>query len=160
MSGLMEQISTFAGQVALTFSVFGIGLIGAVLLQVWIGTRPLKRLRASFAAVRRGDAEKIDENLPSELAPLALELNALIASNKETVERARGHVGNLARGLKTPLSVITNEARAAHGPLPTRFPNRPRSCACRSSTTWNAPAWPRSAGWSASPPKSRRLPRA
>ena len=116
-SGLVNEIAKFAGQVALTFSVFGLGLIGAVLLQVWVGTRPLNRLRDSFKAVRRGDAERIDEDLPSELAPLAVELNALIAANKETVERARGHVGNLAHGLKTPLSVITNEARASKGPL-------------------------------------------
>lgn len=116
-SGLRDEIEAFAGQVAITLAVFGLGLMGAVLLQVWIGTRPLKRLRASFAAVRRGDAEEIDEDLPRELAPLAVELNALIAANKETVQRARGHVGNLAHGLKTPLSVITNEARAAHGPL-------------------------------------------
>ncbi len=116
-SALSHEISKFAQQVAITLSVFALGLFGAVLLQVKIGTRPLDRLRASFAAVRRGDAEKIDEDLPSELAPLAMELNALIAVNRETVERARGHVGNLAHALKTPLSVITNEARAARGPL-------------------------------------------
>ncbi|WP_321341764.1 ATP-binding protein [Breoghania sp.] len=116
-SALSREISKFARQVAITLSVFALGLFGAGLLQVKIGTRPLARLRASFAAVRRGDAERIDEDLPKELAPLAMELNALISVNKETVERARGHVGNLAHALKTPLSVITNEARAAKGPL-------------------------------------------
>ena len=62
-------------------------------------------------------AEEIDEDLPVELAPLAVELNALIHSNREIVERSRTHVGNLAHGLKTPLSVISNEARSASGPF-------------------------------------------
>jgi hypothetical protein len=75
------------------------------------------RLRSSLSAVRQGEAERIDEALPREIAPLAVELNSLIGSNKEIVERARTHVGNLAHGLKTPLSVISNEARASEGPL-------------------------------------------
>jgi len=44
-------------------------------------------------------------------------LNALIQSNREIVDRARTHVGNLAHALKTPLTVISNEARAHEGPL-------------------------------------------
>ncbi len=47
---------------------------------------------------------------PVEIAPLARETNALIDANREIVERARTHVGNLAHALKTPLSVIVNEA--------------------------------------------------
>jgi signal transduction histidine kinase len=49
---------------------------------------------------------------PVEIAPLARETNALIDANREIVERARTHVGNLAHALKTPLSVIVNEAAA------------------------------------------------
>ena len=40
------------------------------------------------------------------------ETNALIDANREIVERARTHVGNLAHALKTPLSVMVNEAAA------------------------------------------------
>jgi signal transduction histidine kinase len=40
-----------------------------------------------------------------------MELNALLRSNQDIVERARTQVGNLAHALKTPLAVITNEAR-------------------------------------------------
>src|SRR6202035_4694038 len=47
-----------------------------------------------------------------EIAPLARETNALIEANREIVERARTHVGNLAHAIKTPLSVIVNEATA------------------------------------------------
>ena len=39
------------------------------------------------------------------------ELNALIKSNQDVVDRARTQVGNLAHALKTPLAVIVNEAR-------------------------------------------------
>ena len=49
---------------------------------------------------------------PVEIAPLARETNALIDANREIVERARTHVGNLAHALKTPLSVMMNEAAA------------------------------------------------
>jgi signal transduction histidine kinase len=43
------------------------------------------------------------------LAPLARELNLLLETNREILERARTQVGNLAHALKTPLSVIVNE---------------------------------------------------
>ena len=42
--------------------------------------------------------------------PLANEMNALIDNNQRIVERFRVQVGNLAHSLKTPLSVIANEA--------------------------------------------------
>nr|WP_282449266.1 ATP-binding protein [Roseibium sp. CAU 1639] len=116
-AGFWADITEFARMVALTLCLVGLGLILAIFFQVRVGLRPLMRLRASLSAVRQGDAERIDEALPREIAPLAVELNALIVSNKEIVERARTHVGNLAHGLKTPLSVIANEARASGGPL-------------------------------------------
>ncbi|KZM47764.1 ATP-binding protein [Labrenzia sp. OB1] len=111
------DIYEFGRMAALTLCIVGLGLILAIFLQVRIGLKPLARLEASLSAVRQGEAERIDEALPREIAPLAVELNALIGSNKEIVERARTHVGNLAHGLKTPLSVISNEARTAGGPL-------------------------------------------
>ncbi|MHA7773661.1 ATP-binding protein [Roseibium sp. M-1] len=116
-AGFWAEIYEFARLVTLTLIIVGLGLTLAIFLQVRIGLRPLARLRASLSAVRQGEAERIDEALPREIAPLAVELNALIISNKEIVERARTHVGNLAHGLKTPLSVISNEARASGGPL-------------------------------------------
>ncbi len=100
-----------------SFLTLGAALVGATALQVRYGLRPLRRLQDEVAAIRRGESDRIDGAFPEDLAPLAGELNLLIASNREVVERARTHVGNLAHALKTPLSVIANEANADASPL-------------------------------------------
>nr|WP_149892202.1 ATP-binding protein [Roseibium aestuarii] len=115
--GFRSDVRDFAGMVGATLAVLGIGLVGAIFWQVRFGLRPLTRLQHSLAEVREGLMDGVDEDMPRELAPLAGELNALIRSNREVVERARTHVGNLAHALKTPLSVLINEARSAEGPL-------------------------------------------
>jgi signal transduction histidine kinase len=79
---------------------------------VRFGLAPLKRISESLAAIRSGRAERLQGNFPEEIAPLARETNALIEANRAIVERARTHVGNLAHALKTPLSVMMNEAVA------------------------------------------------
>jgi len=107
-----QQARWFMLALAGSFLTLAIALVGATALQVRYGLQPLRRLQDEVAAIRRGDSEKIDGAFPQDLAPLAGELNLLIASNREVVERARTHVGNLAHALKTPLSVIVNEANS------------------------------------------------
>ena len=87
-------------------------LLLTTMFQVRFGLAPLKRISESLAAIRSGTAERLEGAFPVEIAPLARETNALIDSNREIVERARTHVGNLAHALKTPLSVMMNEATA------------------------------------------------
>jgi signal transduction histidine kinase len=85
-------------------------LLLITMFQVRFGLAPLKRISESLAAIRAGRSEKLEGDFPHEIAPLARETNALIAANHEIVERARTHVGNLAHALKTPLTVMVNEA--------------------------------------------------
>ena len=112
-----EEIRTFRRSVILTLSIFGIGLVLATLAQTRWGLRPLDNVRRGLAALRSGKEARFEGPFPAEIEPLAKELNALLESNRQIVERARTQVGNLAHALKTPLSVITNEARAGSGPL-------------------------------------------
>jgi len=107
---LEADIHRFEWLLALTFLLLALALVGSTLLQVRFGLRPLRRLQGEVAAIRRGEGDRIDGAFPPDLAPLASELNLLILSNREIVERARTQVGNLAHALKTPLSVIANEA--------------------------------------------------
>ncbi|MGE3930188.1 MAG: ATP-binding protein, partial [Hyphomonadaceae bacterium] len=78
--------------------------------QVRIGLEPLRQLRRDIASVRRGQSERLGGDYAAELQPVASELNALVDHNREVVERARRHVGNLAHALKTPIAVLKNAA--------------------------------------------------
>jgi len=106
-----KEIADFKVMVIAALSIFGVGLVLATLFQVRFGLRPLRAIREGLQAIRSGEASRLEGDYPREIAPLQEELNALIRSNNDVVERARTHVGNLAHALKTPLSVITNEAR-------------------------------------------------
>jgi signal transduction histidine kinase len=115
-----RDLSEFTRLLIAALGVLGLGLLVATYFQVRYGLSPLGNIRKDLAAIRSGKAEKLEGELPYEIRPLQQELNALIQSNREIVDRARTHVGNLAHALKTPLSVISNEARSHQGPLATK----------------------------------------
>ncbi|MGI8840325.1 MAG: ATP-binding protein, partial [Caulobacteraceae bacterium] len=116
-SPVNRDVRAFATTIAGFLVLLGAGIIAAVFLQVRVGLAPLFALRREVAAVRTGRSERVVGDYPSELEPLASELNALMAHNQEVVERQRTHVGNLAHALKTPLSVLLTEARQQPGRL-------------------------------------------
>ena len=90
--------------------------IGTALLVRW-GLRPLHRVREDLGKIREGRLVHLEGQYPREIEPLVHDLNTLIDSNREIVERARTHVGNLAHALKTPIAVLQNETRTAESPL-------------------------------------------
>jgi signal transduction histidine kinase len=108
---LRTEIEAFNNALVLVLTMLGLGLLAALLIQVRYGLRPLRTLEAELAAIRTGEGERLTARYPAEISPVAKELNLLIQSNSEVVERARTQVGNLAHALKTPLSVLANESR-------------------------------------------------
>ncbi len=112
------QVRSFEWALAATFLTLALALIGSTALAVRYGLRPLRALREGVAAIRRGEAEHIAGEFPQDVAPLAAEVNQLIDANRQIVERARTQVGNLAHALKTPLSVLINEAESDSPNLP------------------------------------------
>jgi signal transduction histidine kinase len=105
-----DETRSFDQALIITFGALTLVLIFITMFQVRFGLAPLKRISESLAAIRAGTAERLEGQFPVEIEPLARETNALLDANREIVERARTHVGNLAHALKTPLSVIVNEA--------------------------------------------------
>ncbi|WP_375395183.1 sensor histidine kinase [uncultured Sphingomonas sp.] len=90
----------------LSLTLLGVALAAATVVQLRLGLRPLGRLRDAIGAVRSGRQGHVPTDQPTELAPLAIELNALIDQNAAGLAHARRHVANLAHGLKTPLAAL------------------------------------------------------
>jgi signal transduction histidine kinase len=112
---IFDETRSFDYYLGGTFAALGIVLLLTTIFQVRYGLAPLKRISDAIADIRSGRAERLEGRFPVEIAPLARETNALIDANREIVERSRTHVGNLAHAIKTPLSVIVNEAGAHAG---------------------------------------------
>lgn len=114
------SVAAFNRSLYLALTIFGAGSLLANALAILIGLRPLDRVRNALENIRGGRAERLEGRFPSEIRPLANEVNALIDNNRRIIERARMQVGNLAHSLKTPIAVLINEAQAmtpAHGAL-------------------------------------------
>ena len=89
--------------------LFG-GVFAAMVAGIRYSLRPLVKLGHDVSEIREGTRLKLADDYPSEIQSLTEELNKLIDHNKQVVERARTHVGNLAHALKTPIAVLKNEA--------------------------------------------------
>src|SRR5207237_1477645 len=108
--------AAFRRTLGLSLGVLALALLTAVGIQVQIGLRPPHRLRAGVAAIREGRIKRLEGQFPTETQPLVEDLNALLQRNEEVVARGRIQAGNLAHGVKTPLSVLANHINrlAAH----------------------------------------------
>jgi len=111
-----DDTDDFNDALFVTFGTLALAFILTVWLQIRVGLKPLVRISDALSAIRSGRAERLEGKFPEEIAPLASEVNALLESNREIVDRARTHVGNLAHALKTPLSVLLNEATGRDDP--------------------------------------------
>lgn len=114
---LKAEVTSFRQTLLTVLGLLGAGLLLALLAQVRFGLRPLAEMQHALNDIRGGKIEMLHDNFPGEIQPVADELNLLVQANFEVIERARMQVGNLAHALKTPISVLTNEARDNKGPL-------------------------------------------
>ncbi|HEY4203287.1 MAG TPA: HAMP domain-containing sensor histidine kinase [Devosiaceae bacterium] len=117
VAGNLDEISAlvddFRSQALIVLGAVGVMLAVMSFIVARFALRPISRLRAAVERVREGESQTVSGRFPREIAPLADEVNQLLNSNAQIIERARNQVGNLAHGLKTPLAVLRNEATGA-----------------------------------------------
>ncbi len=114
---LSAEVASFRKALLTVLGLLGAGLLAAILAQVRYGLQPLVDMQRRLNDIRSGKIELLQDDFPAEIQPVADELNLLVQSNFEIIDRARMQVGNLAHALKTPISVLTNEARDSKSPL-------------------------------------------
>jgi signal transduction histidine kinase len=106
-----ETVSAFRRDLILSLSLLGAVLVLAAWAQVTVGLKPLKVLRARLERVRAGVKPRLEGDFPSEVQPLADEVNGLLTAQEQQLERARRRAGDLAHGLKTPITILATIAR-------------------------------------------------
>lgn len=117
LSEILRLVDQFRGQTFIVLGAVGVMLAIMSAIVARFAMRPIGRLRRAIEDVREGESVSLEGKYPREIAPLAEEVNELLRSNTQIIERARNQVGNLAHGLKTPIAVLRNEAQARNGPL-------------------------------------------
>jgi signal transduction histidine kinase len=105
-----DSMASFDRSLRLSLAIFAALILAGALLQQFVGLRPLWRLRKSMNDLRSGKASQMAGDFPSELEPVVADLNALLAAKSDLVARSRLRASNLAHGLRTPLSILIDEA--------------------------------------------------
>lgn len=109
-SELDRRIGSFTRDLTAWLAVLAALLLATGFAIISFGLKPLDRLSLAFARLRHGDTKELEGRYPTEIRPLASDLNAYIRQNEAMVARARVQAGNLAHSLRTPLAIITDEA--------------------------------------------------
>lgn len=108
---VQELRAKFGVDLARSLGLIGLLLFGGAVVQASFGLAPLGALRRRLAAVHDGTARRLDGDFPEEVAPLVADMNTLLDRQEDLVRRARARAGDLAHGLKTPLTVLTGLER-------------------------------------------------
>jgi signal transduction histidine kinase len=92
----------------------GLALLAGLLLvagwmQVGAGLKPLARIRSAIAMVREGRSDRLSLAAPTEIAPLVAEVNSLLEAQETALRQARHRAGDIAHGLKTPLTALAGD---------------------------------------------------
>jgi signal transduction histidine kinase len=103
---VINAVSDFGRSLLLGLAALYISLLLASLFIVRLGLHPLAAIHKQVEDLRTGRAARIAGPQPEEVMPLTVEVNALVEAREKQLERARQRAGNLAHGLKTPLTVL------------------------------------------------------
>jgi signal transduction histidine kinase len=101
----------FASEIFPALSLLGAILVIAAWIQVILGLRPLEAVRRGVNAIRSQQQRRLEGSFPDEVMPLVQEVNDLLEAQDSAIESARMRAGDLAHGLKTPLTVLAGDAR-------------------------------------------------
>jgi signal transduction histidine kinase len=77
------------------------------------GLASFSELRVRLFGVREGREARLDGDYPAEVQPLVTDLNSLLSDREDRIAKAHRKAGDLAHGLKTPLTLLNQQAERA-----------------------------------------------
>jgi len=109
------QVGRFRRQLGSWFAGVLLLLLLSVAVLMRFLLKPLNRVEEEIRQVEQGEADLLGEGYPRELAGVTRNMNALILSERQRLERYRNALGDLAHSLKTPLAVVRGQLDAGPG---------------------------------------------
>lgn len=110
-AGRAQDIAVFRAQLLLWLGTTALVMLGAQLVIVRWGLKPLRRLTQTIAKIEAGEEHRLEGVWPSEVEPLADNLQNLLAGEQSRRQRMRNTLADLAHSLKTPLAVLRSADR-------------------------------------------------
>jgi signal transduction histidine kinase len=107
---LVEARQAFVADIIPYLLALAAFLVAASLAQLTFGLKPLSAIGAGLDRIRARQAARLTGPLPGELKLMVDALNRLLDDQDALIARARARAADLAHGLKTPLTVLANDA--------------------------------------------------
>lgn len=109
-SVVTEAQRAFTLDVIPYMAALAVFLIAASLAQLTFGLKPISSLSEGLNRIRERKAERMTGRYPREMQGVVDAVNKLLDAQSEIIAKARARSADLAHGLKTPLTVVANDA--------------------------------------------------
>ncbi len=110
---LLVELKRFDRTLWATLLASAFALLIVQLLVLKRSLKPLEKIGDEVRLIERGERDSLSSAVPTELLPLSSGLNALLSAERARHAQYRHLIDDLAHSLKTPLSVLQNEAEKA-----------------------------------------------
>ena len=91
-------------------AIVSVLLILLLVAVIWVGInlalRPVVTLKAALKRLQDGEISRIDVKAPEEFHPLVQQMNQLLDSLDQRLERSRDALANLSHSVKTPIAAV------------------------------------------------------
>ena len=111
VAGAQAQVAGFRRTLWTWFAGIAVVLLAVQAAVLRWGLSPLRRAAREIAHIEAGQQDRLGRDYPRELRPLTRNLNDLIATGRQRLQRYRDGLSDLAHSLKTPLAVLRSIGR-------------------------------------------------
>ncbi len=92
-------------------------MIGSIWLGITLALRSIAGLQMNLKKLQSGELSRINADGPEEFQPLVRQLNRLLDSLDDRLERSRDALANLSHSVKTPIAAVRQILEDTSRPL-------------------------------------------
>ncbi len=108
---LEEAKSGFIRDILPALAGLALFLVGASIAQLAFGLKPLNSLSEGIDRIRERRESRLAGSYPTEFSSTVKAVNQLLETQSAMIDKARSRAADLAHGLRTPLTVLSNDAQ-------------------------------------------------